>query len=114
MVYFGTFLQILAVSTIIGMKKDVVIDIGIFSTHVYNNIFFYSDNRKSQNLKKSAILGSNFGVLVGPIGAKNQKMVLTNAVQDGILYLNMKNQHMLQKFPYPSKHTIQIQKHSQP
>ena len=29
----GTFLKILAVS-IIGMKKDVVIDIGIFSTHV--------------------------------------------------------------------------------
>ena len=29
-------------------------------------------------------------------------MVFTNVVQDAILYLNMKNQHMLQKFPYPN------------
>ena len=46
-------------------------------------------------------MGSNFGVLVGPCGAKNQKMVLTNVVQDAILYLKLNYQHMLQKFPYP-------------
>ena len=45
---------------------------------------------------------SNFTAVVGPCGAKNQKMVLTNVVQDAVLYLNMKNQHVLQKFPYPT------------
>jgi hypothetical protein len=44
--------------------------------------------------KKSAILGSNLTDLVGPCGAKNQKMVLTNVVQDAILYLKMNYQHM--------------------
>ena len=38
---------------------------------------------------------------MGPCGAINQKMVLTNVVQDAILYLKMNCQHMLQKFPYP-------------
>ena len=28
----------------------IISTIGIFSTHVYNNIFFHSDNRNSQNL----------------------------------------------------------------
>ena len=57
---------------------------------------------ETAKILKSAIFGSNFGVRVGPCGAKNQKMVLTNVVQDAILYLNMKNQPMLQKFPYPN------------
>ena len=74
------FLKILAVS-IIGIKNDVVIDMCGKYTDVNNNIFFHSDNRNSQTLSKSAILGSNFGVLVGPCGAKNQKMVLTNVVE---------------------------------
>ena len=39
---------------------------------------------------------------VGPCGAKNHKMVLTNVVQDAILYLKMNSQHMLQRFPYPT------------
>ena len=63
----------------------------------------YSDNRNSKNLRKRAILGSNFTAVVGPCGAKNQKMVLTNVVQDDILYLKLNYQHMLQKFPYPTK-----------
>ena len=45
---------------------------------------------------------SNFTAVVGLCGAKNQKMVLTNVVQDAILYLNMNCQHVLQKFPYPT------------
>ena len=47
-------------------------------------------------------MGSNFETTLDPEFAKNQKMVLTNVVQDAILYLNMKNQPMLQKFPYPT------------
>ena len=43
------FFKILAVS-IIGIRKDVVIDMCGQYTDVYNNIFFYSDNRNSQNL----------------------------------------------------------------
>ena len=49
-------------------------------------------------------MGSNFTAVVGPCGAKNQKMVLTNVVQDDILYLKMNCQHILQKFPYPNNH----------
>ena len=47
-------------------------------------------------------MGSNFSAVVGPCGAKNQKMVLTNVVQDDIFCLKMKNQHVLQKIPYPN------------
>ena len=43
---------------------------------------------------------------MGPCGAKNHKMVLTNIVQDAILYLEMKNQHVLQKLPYPTVHLL--------
>ena len=51
-------------------------------------------------------MGSNFEVTLDPEFAKNQKMVLTNVVPDAILYLDMKNQPMLQKFPYPNIHTV--------
>ena len=88
--------------SIIQIEKEVVIDICGKSTDVFNNLFFYSDNRNSQNLTKRAILRSNFTAVVGSCGAKNKKMVLTNVVQDAILYLNMNCQHMLQKFPYPN------------
>ena len=37
-----------------------------------------------------------------PCGAKNKKIVLTNVVQDAIIYLRMNYRHMLQKFPYPN------------
>jgi len=35
------------------------------------------------------------------VGQKNQKMVLTNIVQDANLYLKMNYQHILQKIPIP-------------
>ena len=37
-------------------------------------------------------------------GATNQKMILTNIVQVAILYLRMKYQHVLKKFPSPNEH----------
>ena len=46
---------------------------------------------------------------MGPYGAKNQKMVLTNVAQDAILYFKMNCQHMLQKFPYPTAHRPELE-----
>ena len=64
--------------------------------------FFIRIIETAKIFKKEPFWGQNFGVPVGPCGAKNQKMVLTNVVQEAILYLRMNYQHMLQKFPYPN------------
>ena len=48
-------------------------------------------------------MGSNLTDPVGQCGAKNQKMVLTNFVQNDILCLKMNYQHMLQKLSYPTR-----------
>ena len=53
------------------------------------------------NLKKEPYWGQTLQIPWDHVGQKNQKMVLTNIVQDATLYLKMNYQHMLQKFPYP-------------
>ena len=84
------------------IKKEGVINICRFSTNVYNTLFFYLDYRNSQNLKKRTILGSNFGGTLEAAGAINQKMVLTNIAQDGILYLRLNYQHVFKKIHNPT------------
>ena len=50
------------------------------------------------------LLWINLSVTQDVAGAINQKMILTNIVQDAILYLRMKYQHVLKKFPNPNTH----------
>ena len=67
---------------------------------------FYLDKKKRQNPVTRAILVTTLKVILERIAAINHKMVLTNIVQDAILYLRMKYQHVLKKFPNPNEHPV--------
>ena len=55
----------------------------------------------TSKLLQRAHLCTNFYVTLDPEFARNQKIVLTNVDQDAILYLRVKYQHVLEKFPNP-------------
>ena len=64
--------------------------------------FFVRTIETAKIFKKEPFWGQTLQILWDHVGQKIKKMVLTNIVQDAILYLKMIYQHLLQKFPYPT------------